>query len=471
MMAALHGDLVAVLDVGKTTAKLLVASISTGEPVASIETACRPSTTAWGDELPVREIEEWACAALAALPDRRRIGALVPIAHGAAAVLVDGAGETLVAPDYEDARFDLVAEEYRPLRDDFRDTFSPFLPVGLNLGRQLYFLQTRHATLFAKARRLLTYPQYWAWRFSGVAASEVTSLGCHSDLWQPVAGQPSLLTHRRNWAPLLPPLRRANEALGPITPRIAAATGLHPECQVFCGMHDSNASFLCHRIARPDGDAFAVVSSGTWTIVLAHGTPLEQLQESQDMLANVDAFGQPIATARFMGGREYEMIAGPANGRSPAQRTDLEAVIARRAFAMPSFSSTGGPYARHRGELRGADGFAPAQNSALATLYLALMTDLLLDRLECHDDCIVDGPLAADEMFAPLLAALRVGSGAVFIAPARSAALTAGRYVAGGFAQGMPHGPGSAARPQPIAPLEVAGAARYRDEWRRRLPD
>jgi L-fuculokinase len=31
------------------------------------------------------------------------------------------------------------------------------------------------------------YPQYWAWRLCGAAASEATSLGCHTDLWHPVA--------------------------------------------------------------------------------------------------------------------------------------------------------------------------------------------------------------------------------------------------------------------------------------------
>lgn len=29
------------------------------------------------------------------------------------------------------------------------------------------------------------YPQYWALRLTGIAANEVTSLGCHTDLWNP----------------------------------------------------------------------------------------------------------------------------------------------------------------------------------------------------------------------------------------------------------------------------------------------
>ncbi len=41
------------------------------------------------------------------------------------------------------------------------------------------------AELFSRAAHTLLYPQFWAWRLSGVMASEVTSLGCHSDLWLP----------------------------------------------------------------------------------------------------------------------------------------------------------------------------------------------------------------------------------------------------------------------------------------------
>ena len=32
------------------------------------------------------------------------------------------------------------------------------------------------------------YPQYWAYRLTGVLANEVTSLGCHTDLWNYRAG-------------------------------------------------------------------------------------------------------------------------------------------------------------------------------------------------------------------------------------------------------------------------------------------
>src|SRR5262249_45251604 len=156
---------------------------------------------------------------------------------------------------------------------------------------------------------------------------------------------------------------------------------------------DSNASYLCHRASRPDDERFAVVSSGTWTVVMANGTGLDRLREDRDMLANVDAFGAPVATARFMGGREYEAIAGDSKASREPTAEALEKVVRQRALAVPSFASTGGPFVGARGELMNADRLDDRERGALATLYCALQTDFLLDLLGEPSPVIIDGPL------------------------------------------------------------------------------
>ena len=67
-------------------------------------------------------------------------------------------------------------------------TGSPALPLGLNLGAQLFYQESLNPTLLARAAIVMPWPQYWSWLLSGVAASEVTSLGCHTDLWNPLTG-------------------------------------------------------------------------------------------------------------------------------------------------------------------------------------------------------------------------------------------------------------------------------------------
>ena len=148
-------------------------------------------------------------------------------------------------------------------------TYSPNLPQGLNLGRQLYFLQRGIPSCFARVAHILLYPQYWSWRLSGVMASEVTSLGTHTDLWRPHDQSYSTLARKQGWARLMPSMHRATEQLGPLRAGVAAATGLPARCVVACGIHDSNASYLRFLMDR-EREAFTVVSSGTWTIVMAN---------------------------------------------------------------------------------------------------------------------------------------------------------------------------------------------------------
>ena len=450
--------LIAVADIGKTNAKLILVDTDSGRVTHRCEQPTRSLSEAGLRQLDVRTIERWLIASPANAPGKERIVALVPIAHGAAAVLVDADNAPLVARDYEDPSFDSVAEEYRPLRDPFAHTLSPWLPLGLNLGRQLYYLQTRHASLWQRARWILPYPQYWAARFSSQPASEVTSLGCHTDLWRPQRASYSDLAVRSGWHERFAPLRRAADTLGPLSAEFAVRTGLSSTCRVHCGIHDSNASYLSHLLAHDRSPRLAVISSGTWTVILCRGGALERLQEQRDMLANVDAFGDPVATARFMGGREYQAIAG--NASASADVSALTAVMRHGALAMPSFAP-GGPFNGQAGRLLDAETLGTTERHALATLYVALMTDLMLDELGAGDDIVIDGPLATNALFGRILATLRANA-QVLVGDARSASCIAARYLATGVTP-------SAAPSQPIARLEVDLHA-YRERWRAQLP-
>ena len=73
---------------------------------------------------------------------------------------------------------------------------------------------------------------------------------------------------------------------------------------------------------------------------MANRGDLRRLREERDMLANVNVFGAPIATARYMGGREYEAI---AQGSDEPTVDALNEVLKRGAIALPSFASAG-PY-------------------------------------------------------------------------------------------------------------------------------
>ena len=457
----MHVNLVAILDVGKTNAKVVVADPETGREIWSAAQSNAPLAGAPYLAIDATRIEGFLIDALARCPMRREIGTLVPVAHGAAIALV--AGEDLALPilDYEEPRLDDVEDAYAGERPGFSSTLSPFLPRGLNLGRQLYFLETRYPREFASTDKLLLLPQYFAWALTGSPSCEVTSLGCHTDLWEPVAGRFSALATRRGWAEKFPRMRSASDSLGQIRPDIAARTGLSPDARVLVGIHDSNASFLRHRSGRTADEPFAVLSSGTWTIILASGVSLQGLDEQRDCLANVNAFGEPTATARFMGGREYAAIAGE-QAATPT-REALAGILRRNVMALPSFADGGGPFPGKSGRLLRGGNLSPQERAALATIYIALVADTSLDLLNAQGPLAVEGPLAKNPLFAPVLAAFR-GDQTVFISSDHAGTVGGALCLAD---------PTKRATPQMarVDPLQVAGLQDYRSAWKARVAE
>lgn len=386
---------IAVLDIGKTNAKVLIVDLATGAEEVLART---PNAVVRDRPYPHHDLEmlwQFALDGLK-LAATRGVDALSITTHGAACVLVDGAGGlALPMLDYEHGGPDTVAAEYDAVRPGFHETGSPRLPVGLNLGAQVFWLSRAFPSEFAKVRHVLMLPQYWSFRLSGVAASEATSLGCHTDLWNPWEGRFSSLVSRMGWEELFPPVQRAADVLGPVLPEVAEATGLAVGTPVLCGIHDSNASLVPHLAEAPCG----VLSTGTWMIVMALGGRAVELDAGRDVLVNVNALGQPVPTARFMGGREMEEIMGGRIGEPSAD--DLRAVLEGRVMAMPSLHPETGPFPGKRFGWVGGEPEGGARMAA-ASFYAALMG------AECLDLAGAEGPVIVEGAFGGNLAFLRM---------------------------------------------------------------
>jgi sugar (pentulose or hexulose) kinase len=394
---------VAVLDVGKTNIKLALFDPS-GAVLWERSTPNRPLPAPPYLHANVEAIWAFFVASLAEAASIHPVETIVPTTHGAAATLVDDNGLVMPAIDYEETRVEEIEPAYAEIRPPFARSYSPPLAFGLNVGRQLAWQRAIDPDNFARARHLLFYPQYYAWRMTGVAATEATSIACHTDLWAPGEGRVSDLVAALGLAGRAPPMTSAWASLGPPSAEFAAAAGVGSNVRVLCGVHDSNASIIPYLARWPA--PFTVVSTGTWVILLGVGLPIEGLDPTADMLANLDITGRPTACARFMGGREYAEIAG-ADLAAPA-REALQALIDRRTLALPSFSPQGGPFAKMRGRIVGD--VAPSERGALATLYVALMTDHMLNRLGVREGAVVvDGNLGANAAFGAVLAELRPG--------------------------------------------------------------
>jgi L-fuculokinase len=445
---------VAALDIGKTNVKVALFDDS-GALIAerSQPNVPLPANAQWPYlRMDVETIWAFVLKALAELNAVSAIQAVSISSHGASGVLVDENGPSPPPVDYEFAGYGELDAEYDEIRPPFEETLSPRAPRGLNVGRQVYFYERRYPELFARAKAFLLHPQFWLWKLTGVLASEVTSLACHGDLWRPKEAALSSLVTSRGWSRLFPPRRDAWEAFA-ILPEVARAAGLSRDVRVHCGGHDSNLSLLPHLVARKD--PFSVVSTGTWVILMAVGGT-GPLDPAWDMLANVDVLGRPTPCARFMGGREFAEIAGAPAAISAA---DAAGIVSESVYALPAFADAGGPFWDRKGRIVGPAPQTAQGRTALATLYVAMMTKLLLDKLEAPGDWIVEGGFARSPAFAALLAALAPGRRVLVAVNAAGSAEGAARLARWGEDQ-------APELCEPAAEWEIAGLEAYQARWR-----
>lgn len=412
----MRGRATIVLDIGKTLAKLSLWSPDGMMIERRVRLNARIVTAAYA-VLDAAGIEAWVADALRDFARLADVGAIIPVGHGAAAAIIRG--DRLACPpvDYEEEMSADLRASYQAERDAFAESGSPSLPGGLNLGAQIFRLEALDPDL-AHGTQILPWAQYWGWLLSGVAASEVTSLGCHTDLWNPLACKASALAERRGWAARLAPLRGAGEILGTLTPAWVQRTGLPADTEVHCGLHDSNAALLAARgFAEIANEESTVLSTGTWFVAMrspkdAASMDTSRLDEARDCLINVDAFGKPIPSARFMGGREIETLIGLDTRRidiapdQPALLAALPDVLADGAMVLPTFAPGFGPFPLGYGRWISE----PAEDSArraAVSLYAALVADASLSLIGTQERLLIEGRFAEGQVFVRALAALR----------------------------------------------------------------
>jgi sugar (pentulose or hexulose) kinase len=402
-MANIPPRFVGVIDIGKTNAKFAVVDLESRSEIAVRK---MPNTVLQRGTYPQFDVEvlwTFLTGAIAELNAIHKLDALSITTHGASAALVAEDG-SLVLPvlDYEHAGPDALDADYSKVRPPFSESFTPPLPGGLNLGKQLFWQARRFPEAFAKAKWILTYPQYWSFRLTGVAASEITSIGCHTDLWDFNAEQFSSLVRNEGWTEKFPPIRPASDALGPVLPELAQRLGLPEGIPVHCGIHDSNASLLPHVLTRTP--PFAVVSTGTWVVICAPGGDLVHLDPARDSFSNIDALGHHVPSARFMGGREFSLL---TNGETPAP---VDAVINRvldeSLLLLPSVVEGSGPFPHRKAQWTHApETLDEDTRHTVISFYLALVTAECLNLAGAKGETVVEGPFASNPLFITMLAA------------------------------------------------------------------
>lgn len=414
-----------VVDIGKTMSKVSLWT-SAGE---MLDRQVRPNAAVEIDgirRLDAVAIGKWLIEALGRYRGNP-IQRIVPVGHGAGVAAILDDDLAFVPLDYEQPVPSEVMSAYRAERDPFAVTGSPPLPAGLNLGAQLFWLEQLYPAQMRDAV-LVPWAQYWTWFLSGHAVSEVTSLGCHSDLWSPDQGRFSPLAERMGWSQRFAPIKGAGEVAGRLRQDIAALTGLSPDVQVLTGIHDSNAALLAARgfdeLVRKE---MTTLSTGTWFVAMrtadeVFGTSL--LAEGRDCLINIDAYGWRIPSARFMGGREIETVIELDTRQvdikpdQPALVAAVPQILASRAMVLPTLAPGCGPFPDSDGRWvnRPEDWY---ERRAAACLYAALVADTALNLIGSKERLLIEGRFAEAEVFVRALASLRPDT-AVYVANAHN---------------------------------------------------
>lgn len=226
--------------------------------------------------------------------------------YGASFVLIDIDGQP-VSPLYNYLKPypELLLEQfYNTYRG--RETFSSLTasPVlgSLNSGMQLYRLKYENPKLFTRVRYALHLPQYLSYLVSGRAFSEITSIGCHTNLWNFRENKYHKWVDVENIKAKLPPLARATQ--------ISEIDYKGSSLRVGTGLHDSSAALIPYlRMIR---EPFVLISTGTWAISLnafnKTSLSLEELQ--RDCLCYLTYEGKSVKASRFFAGPEYEENVG-----------------------------------------------------------------------------------------------------------------------------------------------------------------
>ncbi len=447
---------IAVVDIGKSNAKLVLVDPATRAVIAVSTTANTVLNDGPYPHFDVDALWAWILDGLATFARDHAVTTISVTTHGACFALI--AGDRLALPilDYEHDGPEALRAAYAEARGAFAETLSPDLPNGLNAGRQIFWLSRTFPREFAGTETILPYPQYWVWRLTGRKAAEVTSLGCHTDLWAPAAATYSRLAVREGWDRRFPPLVRAWDTVGTLTPDIARRTGIAPTARVVAGIHDSNASLLPHVLSRPA--PFAVLSTGTWAIVLAPGGSIARLDAARDSLANVDAFGRPVPSARFMAGREFGILSAGSDAEPSDE--EISRVVADTIMVLPTFAPGTGPFGGQKGHwTTDPAGLSPGERVAAASLYAALVAEVCLSLAGADGPVIVEGPFARNRLF---LAALAQRVPRPILAEPDATGTVDGAAL-------LAEGPAAAPQPKETAavpPLALDLAA-YADAWQR----
>ena len=384
-----------VLDIGKTNVKLTFVDSSNNKTIKFFKTKQKNIYRHGIKILNSNSIFEWAIKKITYIERKHDLDKFVCTAHGTSIALISYDDKELLAcTDYE-YKFDKLFNSYKKIAPKFNESFSPFLENGLNIGQQIYYLYKRKQKLIKETKYILNYPQYIVWKLTSSFSSEISYVGCHTHLWDFKRNKLSSFIKKIKLEKKFPKIRKAWDTIGQ---RKIGESNL----KIINGIHDSNASYLYFK--NSDIKNFTLVSTGTWYIIFNQKTPLKNLNPSLDMLANIDVFGKPVPTMRFMGGREYDHLMGVFKISNKTRA--IKNFSFHNYLIYPSYASGGG-FSINKINIGFYEGLNKGQIYYLICLYISFVINFCLNQMRSSNTIILDGPITKNITIMKILSSLR----------------------------------------------------------------
>ena len=295
---------IAVFDIGKTNKKLFLFN-EAYEIV--FERTARFNETTDEDGFPCDNLNSLMQSAKDALKEVLSLEAFEVKAvnfttYGASFVYVDANGEPLTPlynylKDYPETLTGKFYGDYGGKKLVSLQTASPVLG-SLNSGLQVYRLKYDKPELFSDVKYALHLPQFMSFLFTGKAFTDLTSIGCHTKLWD------FNRRHYHDWViregldKVFAPIFPGNKSIPFVFEGELLKAGV--------GLHDSSSALIPYLVSF--SEPFALISSGTWCITLNpfNELPLTEQELTQDCLCYLTYTGNPVKASRIFSGNEHE---------------------------------------------------------------------------------------------------------------------------------------------------------------------
>lgn len=179
-------------------------------------------------------------------------------------------------------------------------TFRTASPVlgNLNSGMQLYRIKYEKPELFRQIKYALHLPQYLSFLISGKVYSDITSIGCHTNLWDFQENRYHDWVQREGIYEKLAPIHSCTEVVAASFPGNNYPVGI--------GLHDSSAALIPYLMNFHE--PFVLISTGTWCISLNpfNHSPLTREELKNDCLCFMSYEGARVKASRLFAGNEHE---------------------------------------------------------------------------------------------------------------------------------------------------------------------